>query len=243
MTIKGILFDLYGTLIDINTDESLEEIYRCIAHFLTYHGIYLHRGEVRNRYWEILRQQKEESKEEFSEIDVEVIWNTFLKNEGLEPLPSRQNLAVTLAQLFRGISRTRLQVYPQVKRILDELRPGYLLGIICDAQPCYALPEIRAAGLEGYFDPVIISAPRGYRKPDPRLWGEALQVMKLNPSQAIYVGNDMYRDIFGAQRVGIRTIFVDSNQGAKSYQNITPDFFAARFEQVMEGIVSVDSVR
>ena len=70
----------------------------------------------------------------------------------------------------------------------------------------------------------------------------ALQVMKLNPSQAIYVGNDMYRDIFGAQRVGIRTIFVDSNQGAKSYQNITPDFFAARFEQVMEGIVSVDSV-
>jgi putative hydrolase of the HAD superfamily len=89
---------------------------------------------------------------------------------------------------------------------------------------------------------VIISAPRGYRKPDPRLWEEALQLMKLNPSQAIYVGNDMYRDIFGAQRVGIRTIFVDSNQRAKSYENITPDFFAARFEQVMEGIVSADSV-
>jgi len=242
MAIKGILFDLYGTLIDIETDESLEEIYRAIAHYLTYHGIYLHRGEVRNRYWEILRQQKEESKEEYSEIDVEAIWNTFLKNEGLEPLPSRQNLAVTLAQLFRGISRTRLRLYPEVKRILDELRPGYLLGIISDAQPCYALPEIRAARLEGYFDPVIISAPRGYRKPDPRLWGEALQIMKLNPSQAVYVGNDMYRDIFGAQRVGIRTIFVDSHQGAKSHQNITPDFFAVRFEQVMEGIVSVDSV-
>jgi len=243
MAIKGILFDLYGTLIDIETDESLEEIYRAIAHYLTYHGIYLHRGEVRNRYWEILRQQKEESKEEYSEIDVEAIWNTFLKNEGLEPLPSRQNLAVTLAQLFRGISRTRLRLYPEVKRILDELRPGYLLGIISDAQPCYALPEIRAARLEGYFDPVIISAPRGYRKPDPRLWGEALQIMKLNPSQAVYVGNDMYRDIFGAQRVGIRTIFMDSNQGAKSYQDITPDFFAARFGQVLEGIVSVDSVQ
>ncbi len=74
------------------------------------------------------------------------------------------------------------------------------------------------------------------------MWG-ALQGMKLNPSQAVYVGNDMYRDIFGAQRVGIRTIFVDSNQGAESYQNITPDFFAARFEQVLEGIVSVDSVQ
>ena len=57
------------------------------------------------------------------------------------------------------------------------------------------------------------------------------------------VGNDMYRDIFGAQRVGVTTIFVDSNQGAKFYENITPDFFAARFEQVMEGIVSAGSVR
>jgi len=41
MAIKGILFDLYGTLIDIETDESMEEIYRSIAHFLTYHGVYL----------------------------------------------------------------------------------------------------------------------------------------------------------------------------------------------------------
>ena len=154
----------------------------------------------------------------------------------------RFSQARIIAKFFRGISRTRLQLYPEVKRILDELRSGYLLGIISDAQPCYALPEIRAAGLEGYFDPVIISASRGYRKPDPRLWGEALQVMNLNPSQAIYVGNDMYRDIFGAQRVGIRTIFVDSNQGAKSYENITPDFFAARFEQVMQGVASADAV-
>jgi putative hydrolase of the HAD superfamily len=243
MTIRGILFDLYGTLIDINTDESLEEIYRGIAHFLTYHGIYLHRGEVRDRYWEILRHQKEESREEHSEIDVEDIWNTFLKNEGAEPLTIRRNLALTLAQLFRGISRTRLQLYPEVKRVLDELRRGYLLGIISDAQPCYALPEMRAVGLEGYFDPVIISAPRGYRKPDPRLWGEALRIMKLNPYQVIYVGNDIYRDVFGAQRVGMRTILLNSNQGAKSYENITPDFIAARFEQVMEGIVSVDSKR
>ena len=38
MTIKGILFDLYGTLIDIETDESMDEIYRLISHYLTYQG-------------------------------------------------------------------------------------------------------------------------------------------------------------------------------------------------------------
>ena len=40
MELKGILFDLYGTVIDIETDESMEEIYRGIAHYLTYQGVY-----------------------------------------------------------------------------------------------------------------------------------------------------------------------------------------------------------
>jgi hypothetical protein len=34
MSAKGILFDLYGTLIDIETDEFMEEVYCGLAHFL-----------------------------------------------------------------------------------------------------------------------------------------------------------------------------------------------------------------
>ena len=32
------------------------------------------------------------------------------------------------------------------------------MALISDAQPGYALPEIKAVGLDGYFDPIIISA-------------------------------------------------------------------------------------
>ena len=78
MKTKGILFDLYGTLIDIETDESLEEIYRSIAHYLTYHGVHLHRGNVQQSYYEIMKQQKKARDEEYPEIDVEAIWNAFL---------------------------------------------------------------------------------------------------------------------------------------------------------------------
>ena len=60
--------------------------------------------------------------------------------------------------------------------------------------------------------------------------------MKLGPSEVIYVGNDMYRDIYGANRLGIKTIFLDSNQGAKSYENVAPDYFAHRFEDVLKGV-------
>ena len=236
MAIKGILFDLYGTLIDIETDESLEEIYRGIAHYLTYHGVYLHRWEVRDRYYEIMKQQKEESGEEYREIDVEAIWKSLLRQEGIRAPLARRKLATILAQIYRAISRKRLQLYPDVKRVLEELRPAYRMALVSDAQPCYALPEMKAVGLAGYFDPIIISAHYGFRKPDTRLIVKALDIMKLVPAEVIYIGNDMYRDIYGASQLGIKTIFVDSNQGAKSHENVTPGYFAPRFEDVLKGI-------
>jgi len=236
MAIKGILFDLYGTLIDIETDESLEEIYRGIAHYLTYHGVYLHRWEVRDRYYEIMKQQKEESGEEYREIDVEAIWKSLLRQEGIRAPLARRKLATILAQIYRAISRKRLQLYPDVKRVLDELRPTYRMALVSDAQPCYALPELKAVGLDGYFDPTIISAHYGFRKPDTRLMGKALDRLKLGPAEVICVGNDMYRDIYGASRLGIKTIFIESNQGAKSHDNVTPDYYAVRFEDILKGV-------
>jgi putative hydrolase of the HAD superfamily len=236
MALKGILCDLYGTLIDIETDESQEEIYRAIAHYLTYHGVYRHRWEVRDRYYEIMKQQKEEGGEQYPEIDVEAIWDRFLMHEGLEAPLERQKLALILAQIYRAISRKRLQLYPEVKKVLNILHPIYPIALVSDAQPCYALPEMKSLGLDGYFDPIIISAHYGFRKPDTRLTKKALDSMKLQAKDVVYVGNDMYRDVYGAQRLGIKAIFIDSNQGTKSYENVTPDFFAARFEDVFKGI-------
>ena len=238
-TIKGLLFDLYGTVVDIETDEGMEEIYRGIAHYLTYQGVYLHRWEVRDRYYRIMKEQREQSREEHPEIDVLAIWNALLLQEGMKSPVLREGLSLTLAHLYRAISRKHLQLYPGVKEVLDTLRPAYRMAILSDAQPCFALPEIRAVGLEGYFDPLVISVDCGFRKPDRRIFGKALAAMSLSPEEVIFVGNDMYRDIFGASRLGIRTVYFDSNQGAKAYENTSPDFTARRFEEVPEGVKAI----
>ena len=236
MPIKSIIFDLYGTLIDIETDESMEEIYRGIAHFLTYQGVYLHRWEVRDLYYQIMKQQKEQSGEEYPEINVESVWNTFLRQEGMKVATARKKLARTLAHIYRGISRKRLQLYSSVKNVLDKLKATYRLTLISDAQPCYALPEIQAVGLDGYFDPIIISANYGFRKPDPRLIQRALKIVSFAPSEVICVGNDMYRDIYGASMLAIKTIFIASNQGKQSYGDVTADYAVSRFEDVLTGV-------
>ena len=103
-----------------------------------------------------------------------------------------------LAEMYRGISRRRLQLYPEVKAVLDELHSRFKLAVLSDAQSAWARPEMRAVGIESYFDPIVISGDYGFRKPDRRLFEAALAGMGLDAEDVVFVGNDMYRDIFGA---------------------------------------------
>ena len=53
--VRAVLFDVNGTLVDIHTEEGMEQIFRAAGHFLTYQGIDLRRGQVRDRYFELLK--------------------------------------------------------------------------------------------------------------------------------------------------------------------------------------------
>src|SRR5262249_30661810 len=92
------------------------------------------------------------------------------------------------------------------------------------AQSMYARGELHKVGLLGYFDPIIVSGDRGYRKPDRRLFQFALDGMGVAAGNALYVGNDMYRDIFGAREAGLTTVMFNSDQGATPYRDCAPDY-------------------
>ena len=241
MDIRALLFDVNGTLIDIETDEGLEEIYRAIAHFLTYQGISLHRWEVRDLYFQIMQQQRAQGVETFAEFDAVEIWREFLRynaSDYFNSLPSekREQLPLFLAELHRGIARKRLRPYPQVQETLDQLRSHYRMAVVSDAQSAYAVPELRAVGLLHYFNPIIVSGDYGYRKPDPRLFQKALDAIQVRPEQALFFGNDLFHDIFGAQQVGMKAVFVSYNQGNSSSQTITPDYTICHFAELNQAI-------
>jgi putative hydrolase of the HAD superfamily len=248
MDIRALLFDVNGTLIDIETDEGLEEIYRAIAHFLTYQGIALHRWEVRDLYFQIMQQQRADSAETFAEFDVVEVWREFLRNKASDytrslPSEKREHLPLLLAELHRGIARKRLRLYPQVQETLDQLRSHYRLGVVSDAQSAYAVPELYALGLLKYFNAIIVSGDYGYRKPDPRLFQKALDALQVRPEQAIYVGNDSYHDILGAQQVGMTAIFVTSDQGNTSTQTISPDYTISSFAELPQAVTYFVTLR
>ena len=142
-----------------------------------------------------------------------------------------------LAEMFRGLSRFRLQLYPEVKNVLDELFQRFKLAALSDAQSAWALWEMREVGIDTYFHPIIVSGDLGFRKPDKRIFKAALSVLDLRPENVIFVGNDMYRDIYGAKQLGIKTVFFSSNQGRKTAEGVEPDYIIYEFSELRRAIV------
>ena len=229
MDIRAVAFDVNGTLVRILTQDGMDQIFRSVAHFLTYQGIDLHRHQVRDLYFEHMKEQRQASPEEHPEFDAVGIWRSILQahlTEFTRALPAEklEQMPLFLAEMYRGISRCRLRLYPHVREVLDVLRERYPLAAVTDAQSAYARAELHKVGLLDYFDPIVVSGDHGYRKPDRRLFQLALDRMGVAAEHALYVGNDMHRDIFGAQEAGMTTVMVESDQGADVYLDCVPDY-------------------
>ena len=177
--VTAVIFDVNGTLVHIRTDEHLEEIYRSVGHFLTYQGVDLRRDQVRDEYFSRLKHQKRESPEAHPEFDAVQIWRSIIDDFASDytralPAQRRAELPVAVAEIFRGVSRKKLKLYPHVRHVLNRLRERYPLAIVSDAQSAYARAELHKVRILDYFDPIIVSGDHGFRKPDVRLFEYAL---------------------------------------------------------------------
>jgi putative hydrolase of the HAD superfamily len=148
------------------------------------------------------------------------------------PAEKLEQLPLVIAELQRGVSRKRLCLYPQVRETLDQLKARYRLAVVSDAQAAFAVPELRAVGIHDYFDPIVISGDYGYRKPDRRLFQHALDRLGIRADQAIYVGNDRYRDIFGAKQLGMKTVWFCNNQNPGA----EPDYIIYQFGELVRAV-------
>ena len=60
--------------------------------------------------------------------------------------------------------------------------------------------------------------------------------MGLSPEEVLYIGNDMYRDIYGAHEAGMKTVFFKSNQGDHEKHGAEPDYIIYHFSELPRAI-------
>ena len=73
---------------------------------------------------------------------------------------------------------------------------------------CYLHRILWKFGLESYFDSVVVSDVVGWRKPHPRIFKVFLDSLRIEPEEAVYVGDDLDADIRGARDIGITAVLI-----------------------------------
>tara|TARA_B100000029_G_scaffold469650_2_gene507713 strand:- start:7840 stop:8523 length:684 start_codon:yes stop_codon:yes gene_type:complete len=109
---------------------------------------------------------------------------------------------------YRRARDAALTLYPGVQKTLIILsKMGLKLAIVSDAPRREAWLRICYLNLHNFFDLVLTFDDIGERKPSPKGFKMALNTFNISPSEVLMVGDWPDRDMKGAKKLGIKTIF------------------------------------
>jgi putative hydrolase of the HAD superfamily len=216
---KGILFDLYGTLIDILTDEVDPWVYSTLSRYLSYRDIKIAPKELKKIYFEDVQSQLKQSNEAYPEVDVYKIFSSMMHRYGSKTYSKSE--VVDTAVLFRSLTMRRFEVFQGVYEVLASLVEKYELALISDAQWVFTEPEMAMLGLTRFFGFWILSSRFGFKKPDGRLFDMAMKKLMIKPEESVYIGDNPPKDLVGAKKVGMKFILFRSEY--KPYNDFQPD--------------------
>lgn len=209
MQYTDLIFDLYGTLVDIHTEEN-ETVWEKTAIFFGFYGASYTPEQLHRSFREIMaaREAREgQSYECFPDIPFEQVMAELFRKKGIQE--NARQLGIQAAQLFRISSIEYIRVYPHAREALARLREkGYRLWLLSNAQQIFTAYELRHLGLWDAFDGILLSSDYLCRKPDLRFFQALLEGKGLEKSCCLMIGNDRQTDIAGAKNAGLDTLYM-----------------------------------
>lgn len=213
----NFLFDLYGTLADIKTDEEMQSLWFGFAWLLGESDT----QKVKDEYHAICRKYADARAHKFVEFDLLHVFEEMLWRRGADISRARE-----VAREFRLLSRQKLRLFPCVTEILKGLNErGAGVYLVSNAQACFTADELDELGITSLFDGILISSDAGVKKPDTKIFNIAFDKFSLDGDECFYIGNDLHDDVLGAKNAGLKTVYIETEQsGRYPGLDITPDY-------------------
>ena len=197
---QNYIFDLYGTLVDIHTNEKKAYLWKKMSLFFGMKGAAYEPKELRMAYETKIKEQEAALKMEcrgshVPEIDIADVFRQLFEDQAVSV--TEKEIA-DLAKMFRAISIEELKLFPGVPEMLQRLKDaGKKVFLLSNAQALFTAPEISLLGLTKYFYEML------------------LKQYHLNPAECLMTGNDDIADCHGAASAGIASCYVATRQSPK----------------------------
>ena len=192
--VKAIVFDLDNTLVDFMRMK--EMAVESAVESMIDAGLSMPKEEAYTRIFEIYDRVG---------IEDQRVFDKFLQ-ETLGKIDYKMLAAGIVA--YRKAKEAALVLYPHVKHTLMELlKRGLRLAVVSDAPKLQAWTRLAQVGLHHFFEIVVAFEDSGERKPSPRPFEITLERLGVKAEETIMVGDWPERDITGAAKLGMTTVF------------------------------------
>jgi len=192
--IKAVIFDLDNTLVDFMKmkAEAIDAAVRAMIDA----GLDLPYEEVKKRIDAIYKEKG---------IEFQYVFDSLL-SDIFDKVDYKILTAGVVA--YRRAREAALVPYPHVNMTLYELlKMGMKLAVVSDAPAREAWLRLTYLNMHNIFDVVVTFEDTNERKPHPAPFMLALEKLGVKPEQALMLGDWAERDIIGAKKVGMKTVF------------------------------------
>lgn len=208
---RNCIFDLYGTLVDIRTDEYSLDFWRKAVSVFAQGKASFSPSELMNGYRRYVRhaQLREKLKHPFYkylDIDLLTVFRRLYADKGIK---ADIELLNDTAKRFRKASTEKLGLYDGARDLLESLKAaGKRIYLLSNAQVSFTVPEMEELDILRYFDGVMISSEEKMCKPQREFFEKLLEKYRLDRTECIMIGNDKNSDMLGAKSAGIDGLYI-----------------------------------
>ncbi len=192
--ISAVIFDLDNTLVDFMGMKTGAVNAAVLA--MRDAGMPLSAEEIRKRIDAIYKERGIE----FQGVFDQLVYDHFKKID--------HKILAAGVVAYRRAREAALVTYPHVTMTLMELaKMDIKLGVVSDAPSKEAWLRLVYLNLHHMFDAVVTFDDTKKRKPSPVPFRRALTLLKVKPQNSLMVGDWPERDVVGAKKLGMKTVF------------------------------------
>jgi putative hydrolase of the HAD superfamily len=205
MSLQGIFFDLYGTLLVYgNMKRAWSDWLSTFYDLLKKQGLNISR-ETFSKECDgfFTTDEPVEGGDHLTALECRI--TSLCERHNLQPGQKElRHIADTIAEAWQ----IHITIDPKTIPVLTSLKQNKTIGLVSNFDhPPHVRDILADYKLESFFDTIIISGDVGIKKPNPAIFSFALEQTGLSKNEVIYVG-DTNEDVAGAMAAGIRPIFL-----------------------------------
>ena len=136
-------------------------------------------------------------------------------------------------------ARNTVELYEDVLPALAEIGALAVVGSISNGNA-----NLESIGLAHHFSFSLSASAHGSAKPDPAIFLAACTALNVAPEDAVYVGDDILLDVQGAQRAGLRAVWLNRTGSTRHLEHgVVPDAICRDFAELLDWLRAAQGPR